>query len=239
MTEEEWRACTDPQKMLAFVHRQVSTRTLRLFAIRCCDHVRFVISGWPAKGEWLDVAARYAECEATAEELAAAVQEIEENNHCHGPVTWWPGGQVLAAHTLACSETAPDEEEYRHAGAVLEQAACAVASERVFRGGPDPSPRSTVPDPAESRYQADLLREVVGNPFAAPPAVPAWLTWENGLLARLAEGIRLEGAADRLPILADALEDAGCTEAPLLEHLRRSHPHLRTCWALDRMVGKR
>ena len=42
-----------------------------------------------------------------------------------------------------------------------------------------------------------------------------------------------------LPILADALEEAGCTDADILEHLRGSGPHLRGCWAVDTLLDKR
>jgi hypothetical protein len=67
---------------------------------------------------------------------------------------------------------------------------------------------------------------------------PAWLAWNGGTVPRLAEAIYREEAFDRLPILADALEEAGCTDAGLLGHLRGSGPHVRGCFVLDLLTGR-
>src|SRR6266566_5279138 len=83
-----------------------------------------------------------------------------------------------------------------------------------------------------------LLRCLFGNPFRAAPADPAWLAWDGGTVGRLARAIYDERAFDRLPILADALEDAGCTDAELLGHLRGKGPHVRACWAVDAILEK-
>jgi hypothetical protein len=67
---------------------------------------------------------------------------------------------------------------------------------------------------------------------------PAWLAWNGGTVPRLAEAIYREEAFDRLPILADALEEAGCTDAGLLGHLRGPGPHVRGCFVLDLLTGR-
>jgi hypothetical protein len=54
----------------------------------------------------------------------------------------------------------------------------------------------------------------------------------------LAQAIYEDRAFDRLPVLADALEDAGCTNSDLLGHLRGPGPHARGCWVLDLLLGK-
>ena len=64
---------------------------------------------------------------------------------------------------------------------------------------------------------------------------PAWLTTA---VLQLAEGIEVEHAYDRLPILADALQDAGCGNEDILDHCRRSGPHRRGCWVVDLVLGK-
>jgi hypothetical protein len=66
----------------------------------------------------------------------------------------------------------------------------------------------------------------------------AWFTWNGGTMQRLAQGIYDLRVFDRLPLLADALEDAGCTDADLLGHLRGPGPHVRGCWALDLILAK-
>jgi hypothetical protein len=65
-----------------------------------------------------------------------------------------------------------------------------------------------------------------------------WLAANGGAARNLAAAIYAEQAFDRLPILADALEDAGCTERAILDHLRGPGPHVRGCWALDLVLGK-
>jgi hypothetical protein len=67
---------------------------------------------------------------------------------------------------------------------------------------------------------------------------PEWLAWGDGTVAGIARSIYEEEAFDRLPILADALEDAGCTDNDLLAHLRGPGPHARGCFVLDRLLGK-
>ena len=91
---------------------------------------------------------------------------------------------------------------------------------------------------AERVGQVRLLSEVFGNPFRPPSLPPHLLAWNDGTVPRLARAIYDERAFDRLPILADALEDAGCTNADLLSHLRGPGPHVRGCWALDLLLGK-
>jgi hypothetical protein len=90
-----------------------------------------------------------------------------------------------------------------------------------------------------SPREEDLLRDVFGSPFSQLPVIdPAWLSWNDGTVEKLARGIYEERAFDRMPILADALEDAGCSEESILTHCRGPGPHIRGCWVLDRLLGK-
>lgn len=65
------------------------------------------------------------------------------------------------------------------------------------------------------------------------PADPAWLTWNNETVRRLARHIRETGEMNLLPVLADALEDAGCTDAALLDHCREPHDDGARSWAVE------
>jgi hypothetical protein len=85
------------------------------------------------------------------------------------------------------------------------------------------------------RHQACLLRCLVGNPFRRVRINPRWLT---STVASLAEGIYADRAFDRLPILADALQDAGCEDADILAHSRSGGSHVRGCWVIDLVLGK-
>src|SRR5262249_38059409 len=90
--------------------------------------------------------------------------------------------------------------------------------------------------------QADLVREVLGNPFRPVTLDPPWRTPTVKALALTAYDDRVPstGTLDPacLAVLADALEDAGCDNADLLSHLRGPGPHVRGCWALDLLLGK-
>lgn len=87
--------------------------------------------------------------------------------------------------------------------------------------------------------EADLVRDVVGNPFhCAPEISPDWLTANDGAAEKLARGIYAERAFDRLPLLADALERAGCHEELILTHCRESRRHIPGCWIIDGRLGR-
>jgi hypothetical protein len=79
----------------------------------------------------------------------------------------------------------------------------------------------------ERRRQCAWLRDLFG-PFRPRPVIsPSWLSWKDDAVAKLAWGVYVERSFDRLPILADALEDAGCSEPALLGHCRSEGPHAR------------
>jgi hypothetical protein len=96
------------------------------------------------------------------------------------------------------------------------------------------------------RRMCDLLREVVGNPFRPWQAVlGGGFVQPDGLIVRttdavrrLADGVHADRAFDRLPILADALEESGATDSELLAHCRQPGGHVRGCWALDVALGR-
>jgi hypothetical protein len=98
----------------------------------------------------------------------------------------------------------------------------------------------------ESTAQCALLRDVFGNPFRPAPVLgPAVPAWNEHTVARLAQRAYEDrhlpdGTLDltRLAVLADALEEAGVTDALLLEHLRGPGPHVRGCFALDAILGR-
>ena len=81
----------------------------------------------------------------------------------------------------------------------------------------------------------DTVRDIFGNPFRPVVADVAWLT---PTVQSIASAIYQDRTFDRLPILADALEDAGCTNADVLRHCRQLGEHVRGCWVVDLVLGK-
>jgi hypothetical protein len=92
--------------------------------------------------------------------------------------------------------------------------------------------------PAEQEQQVVLLREMFGNLFHPARIDPAWLRWNHGSILKIAAGIYEERAFDRLPILHDALLDAGCDDEDILAHCRGAGPHVRGCWVVDLLLAK-
>lgn len=79
---------------------------------------------------------------------------------------------------------------------------------------------------------------VFGNPFRSVAIDPGRLAWHDGLIVSMAQQMYDSRDFTDMPILADALEEAGCTDASILGHLRGTGPHARGCWAVDLMLGK-
>jgi hypothetical protein len=90
----------------------------------------------------------------------------------------------------------------------------------------------------ESEAQADFLRDVFGNPFRTAEVNPAWLVWNGGMVRSMAQVIYDERAFEQMPILADALEEAGCNDAEILQHCRMPGVHVRGCWVVDLLLGR-
>ena len=85
------------------------------------------------------------------------------------------------------------------------------------------------------RYYADMIRDVIRNPFMTFAFDARWLTADAVGLAR---GIYEDRAFERMPLLADALMDAGCDDEQILTHCRSAGPHVRGCWVVDLVLDK-
>jgi hypothetical protein len=88
----------------------------------------------------------------------------------------------------------------------------------------------------ECRAQCALIRDLF-NPFQPVAIDPAWRTWNGGCVVKMARAIYDERRFEDLPVLADALDEAGCTQRQLLAHCRGDGRHVRGCWALDALLS--
>src|SRR5262249_40412108 len=92
---------------------------------------------------------------------------------------------------------------------------------------------------AEEEHHCSLFRDIFGNPFRPLPSLDRLQSARNGrIITDLAKAIYEERTFDRLPILADALEAAGCVDGEILSHCRQPGPHVRGCWVLDFLLGR-
>jgi hypothetical protein len=91
---------------------------------------------------------------------------------------------------------------------------------------------------AKSAARCLIIRDILGNPFRPARVAGSWLRWNDGTIPKIAQGIYEDRAFDRLPILHDALLDAGCDDEDILSHCRGAGPHVRGCWVIDAILGK-
>jgi hypothetical protein len=243
MTEADWQACGKPDLMLRHLQQPRAgpalRRKLRLFACGCCRLAWDLVTD-PAARLAVEVAERSADGQATAQQRESARVALRYPDPPHLP-PW---------NTPAFLAVVANEKETRLWDAAHEAAALFVSLRLKEVLGPSPllTPASDwkraqaerARCQAEQRSRVcDLVREIFGNPFHPAVRVRAEvLNWSDGIARQIAVGVYEEGAFERLPILADALEEAGCTEDELLAHLRAPGVHVRGCWALDRILAE-
>jgi hypothetical protein len=211
------------QRLLYLTAVAFCRRVERLFPDPCCHRV-------------LQVAEAYAEGIATLEELETAHEDVEAVDDSNLPA-------LAAAAVWAAFWLNQDDSKVGRAMEMLIDVAgyrAAVTAGVLAAHGNVAAGRAVWQHPAfiagkeeEGRALCDLIRDVLGNPFQAVEVNAEWLRWNNGLAVQMAEVITNERAFDRLPILADALEEAGCPEETILSHCRSPGPHVRGCWVLD------
>jgi hypothetical protein len=254
MTEEEWLDSADPQDMLEYVRRRSSSRKLRLFAVACCRRITHLLPDNPCYQEAVLVAERYADRGARKKELTAAHERARdaksrENRKIGYRPTMPPCGPTARgsaeAVVLYASELPNGTYAFRAAAMAVTAAIYSVFPPSMpFVDACKPRQRRTnrAAWRKEQRAQVRLLLDLFGNPFRPINVNAGWLTPAVGSLAHAAyeERILPSGEFDRkrLAVLADALEDAGCGNAVILDHLRCQGPHVRGCWAVDRILEK-
>jgi hypothetical protein len=234
MTEAEWLNATSPHEMLRFLEGSGAEmdRKLRLFACACCRRVWPLLTDRRSR-EAVEVAERYAEGTSDWQEMRAAHDNAVQAEY-----------DAQDAAFQASSQNATDSP------ASLAAAAAAYATGHLgFIGEVAGYAGEAVEETiwAEERAaQAHLLRDIFGSPHhPLRPIGRSLLGWNNGLVRQLAqaaydERLSPSGRLDpsRLAVLADALLDAGCANAEILDHLRGDGPHWRGCWAVDTLLDK-
>jgi len=174
----------------------------------------------------VEVAERYAEGRASLGELATAAEAAssaaEELLAAGGEST----RPVESSARCMCWYAADNDQEIAsNAGLCLRSAVTVVA-----RAGPTTAER-------ERQHQCGLIRDLFGNPFRLVRADPAWLSRNDAIVVRMAQAMTRSGEFADIPILADALEEAGCDDANILDHCRGPAEHARGCWVLDLLAG--
>jgi hypothetical protein len=216
MTEVEWRACELPWEALPAVADRMTARKLRLFACACCRRVAHLARD-PRYEAAVEVLERFADgLVRDSARIRAAKLDLDDSG--------------LKPNVVACLLS-----ELRRA-----------AAKTVTRDARDlgQSAAAAVSYTDARRFQAlkrgeagrQLLRDIAGNPFRLVAFSPARRTDTALALARQMYGSRDFSA---MPILADALQDAGCDTEEVLSHCRDPEQvHVRGCWVVDLVLGR-
>ncbi len=259
MTESEWLACDDPDRMLCFLRGErppaaglfawlglgpkssapvppwATDRKLLLYACACCRRLPELYRDERSL-QAIDAAEALADGMISKDKVreadSAAREALDELM-----LRWDPGRDRSGLMFVASGGWAQPWLQAAWAAAEVVRGAPEAAVQAMVRAATavatdwgDPRRAATALGAAA---RVALLRDLFNNPFRPPRLDPAWLTWQEGAVRKLAEGIYEERAFDRLPVLADALEEAGCTDADILDHGRGGAEHVRGCWVVD------
>jgi hypothetical protein len=231
VTEDEWMASADPRAMLTFLRAggHASDRKYRLFSVACCRALWPLLADKPYRHA-VDVAEQYCDRLAGPSDRAAAEESA-------GRVAWWGGG--AGPLWEAAWYTDPAGGALANSADPDAPAVLAMAAAMADAGaGAELCVCWATALGARPAGQAALLRDVMHAPFRPVLFKSAWRVWNCQTVSKMARSIYDQRAFDQLPILADALEDAGCTEPAVLGHCRSGGEHVRGCWVVDLLLGK-
>jgi hypothetical protein len=237
MTEAEWLACDDPKSLLEFLLRRLD-RKFRLAAVGACrvfsdfladDRISAYIIDQHTRDALaaLSVAERFADGQATDLEREAAGETMR-----------------TLARSLSDADPLIGGDNYDE-GMRLRDAETVVSAIRdALSLTPEGTFSSLWAIPGTEFLLARTLREVFGPP-TSPTFNRGWLT---ATVTTLARQMYESGDFSAMPILADALQDAGCDSADILDHCRGrpkgvqgelvGEPHVRGCWVVDLVLEK-
>lgn len=208
MTEAEWLTATNPMPMLEFLFGKASERKLRLFACACCRNIWDLLTD--------EASRRVVEIvEGVADGMISKLQLPLANDNMMAAIRTHLFGPPYAAASTAHLLPHGVRNACYHA-------ACRIGDNIGV-------------SLSEQNRQCQIMHDIFGNPFRPLALNPSWLT---STVVALASGIYADRAFDRLPILADALQDAGCENPDILAHCRSDGPHARGCWVVDLLLKR-
>jgi hypothetical protein len=210
VTEQEWLACDDPDRLLRFLSGRPPDRKMLLFAAECYRRVHSLLP--PDRQSLMEQLLRIAE----RDEMLSDSTKLEIL-HSMGqrPQLWNPDMGTYFIGKFTAYYTA-----------------------RIYasRHTPDYGQVNNDDYSAERRNQVSIFRHTIGNPFRPATVAPACLTAQVLAVA----GIIYDGRRFQdMPLLGDALEDAGCNNSEILNHCRAVQDHFRGCWVVDHLLGKK
>jgi tetratricopeptide (TPR) repeat protein len=219
MTEAAWLKCADPSPMIDFLCGEVSDRKLRLALCAGCRRIWKHLDQDEFRHA-VEVGEQIADGVATDEARQEAVERANSR---------------VGLGALACRLCLHDDAVDAARRGLDAASGCTVRLSQL-----PAEQKNAAADAERARnekiHQAALLRDIFGNPFGTVEFDPAWRTSDVVALAQQMYDSRDFSA---MPVLADALQDAGCEDEDIFDHCRGSGPHYRGCWVVDLVLGRK
>lgn len=224
MTEQEWLTCTNPAILELCLSKtgRLSNRKSRLFGCACVREVWTDLPNDTLRDATI-TCEKFADGDATTDELSIAMERADS--------TYYGVGDVVADHSALAITGLCGPGPHFPMGSGSVGGIVAVMAELNSN---EHTPWDVAFEQARQKH-CELMHDIYGNPFR-PVALDSH--WQSETVVALAAGIYADRAFDRMPILADALEEAGCDHADILNHCRGNGPHVRGCWVVDLLLGK-
>lgn len=264
MTESEWLAATVPETILAALKGEVRERKLRLFALSCCRRVDFLLGADDMKRcrfaigtleNQIEKIASDRELQTALVDMVGEAMDAGNSVHHPGDLVWY--AISAAAYSLVslrkgdwanlakqtCEAIAYDSL-VRSNNTELEGVAARWNLKKPFNEVEWRRDETAIRElheyvaayGIEQTNQAHRIRDIFGNPFR-PVAFD--LSWGSDTVLSLARHIYNSRDSSAMPVLADALQDAGCDNDDILNHCRDANGvHVRGCWVVDLLLGK-
>lgn len=238
MTEIEWHECDTPTDLLQFLRPKLTQRKSRLIL---CASARFV---WDQLiqdvfRQCVEQGEEFAEGKVAREALESVYTRSCSHRSSHHGLTH----AEKQARTLARSVAVGCASAYDISFAWLKNTLETTARIKGWLAAVEVPAWDLQKGPfhvGRRRAEEELcsrIRELT-NPFCRTPNKSKLLQWQGGVVRTIAEQIYHESRFEEMPILGDALEEAGCEDRTILDHCRSSEPHLPGCWVLDHLLDR-
>ncbi len=218
MTEKEWREATRPEQLLKYLEKskQFDKRKARLLGVAYCRRI------W---GVFTDE--RFHQFVELGELRADGLVPWKKIDDAIIPAK--PRGTIRTSHTdpeeVAALSTTCRKVRPGYIAWLTRHAVVRDLEEPGYTTGHD----------REAFPEMSLLYDIFGNPFTP---VSFDCEWRTSTVVSLAKGMYESRDFCAMPVLADALQDAGCERAEFLDHCRGTGPHVRGCWVVDLVLRK-
>jgi hypothetical protein len=243
MNEDEWFSEVYFTRHLDFVEDRLSARKTRLLAAAFCREVLPLFNDQRHR-DAVDAAEDFADGKRSPQELEEHRKEFREEAtrtyerykksseaQSEEALKWFLSSEL--AWAISYTTTAYTPLPLQKVGQAVVEITTRTRTGESSVVRTNDVITATLNEPDQLGFRA-LVHDVVGNPFRP---IEFLVGWRSGNTIALARGMYDSRDFSAMPILADALEDAGCDNATILEHCRGDTKHVRGCWVVDQVLG--